>query len=97
VSAYVKTVIASLQAQNPKAKLYLQSVLPREAEAMSSVRAYNQAYKDLAESMNVDYIDMVEAFAAPDGTLRSNLTYDGLHFNEEGYRVWAAQLAPYFE
>jgi len=90
-------IIDAFQSQKPNTQIYIQSIMPREIEAMPFVDGINAAYKALAVKQGVIYIDLELAFAAPDRTLKQELTYDGLHLNEQGYRVWAEMLEPYIE
>jgi lysophospholipase L1-like esterase len=93
VGGHVGDIIAVLQAKKPNTQIYLQSVLPRESDAMAKVRAYNSAYKEIARDMAVTFIDLTESFAAPDGTLRPDVTEDGLHLTAKGYQIWADILS----
>ena len=88
-------LISGFKRAKPKTEIYIQSVLPREEEALPQVVRINAAYKALAKTMGVNYIDLTPVFAAPDGTLKPELTYDGLHLNEQGYEAWAEVLKPY--
>jgi len=90
-------IIATLKRERPRTELYIQSVMPREAELMPAVKEINAAYLAVAEKAGVSFVDLTPTFAAPDGTLKPELTYDGIHLNEEGYRVWAKVLKTYIE
>lgn len=97
MAAEMSDIITTLKRGMPEAKLYIQSVMPREAESMLAVRKINAAYQALAKEVGVIYIDLTPTFAAPDGTLKPELTYDGLHLNEAGYGAWAEVLKSYIE
>ncbi len=90
-------IISAINNESPKTKIYIQSLLPRELSAMGAVKEINASYARLALEMGVNYIDLTPIFSAPDGTLKADLTYDGLHLNEMGYKVWAETLKPYIQ
>ena len=87
--------ISGFKRAKPMTEIYIQSVMPREQEALPQVIRINAAYKALAKTMGVNFIDLTPVFAAPDGTLKADLTYDSLHLNEQGYEAWAEVLRPY--
>jgi len=39
---------------------------------------------------DLSYIDLTQNFISETGELRTDLSYDGLHLNENGYAVWAS-------
>ena len=52
----------------------------------------NALLSDYAKRNNIDYIDVNALTAGKDGFLRPELAYDGLHFNSDGYRIWAREV-----
>ena len=82
-------VARGIRAGIPGADLYVQSILPREAAMTEAVRAVNARLAAAAGEVGYTYLDIFGAFAAPDGTLRSDLTEDDLHLTDEGYALWA--------
>ena len=97
MTAELATIIETFQKVKPDTKIHIQSVMPREAENMTAVNGINVAFEALAAKKGVTYIDLSPIFAAPDGTLKPELTYDGLHLNLEGYRAWEKVLKSYIE
>jgi len=90
-------LLSSLRDQEPQAELFVQSVLPREADKLERISQVNAMQAKLVQKYDASYIDLTETFAAVDGTLREDLTYDGLHLNEAGYAVWGEALSPYIK
>ena len=90
-------IVETLLREKPGTKVYIQSVMPRELESLQAVEAINKAYADVAREQGVTYINLMPVFAAPDGTLKPDLTYDGLHLNQNGYEVWAKALKTYIQ
>ncbi len=93
----LENIIRGLKFKMGDAKIYIQSVMPRELENRGKVDAINAEYKKVAQDLGVTFIDLREAFAAPDGSLKAELTYDNLHLNDAGYKVWAEALRPFVE
>ncbi|MDB5945481.1 MAG: hypothetical protein JWQ33_507 [Ramlibacter sp.] len=81
-------------------KVVVQSTLPcNEAKAAwkscasinGKIRQLNARLATLA-SAGVTFVDLWPLLAA-DGNLKSGLTYDGVHLNGEGYRLWKRGIA----
>ena len=89
-----RQIVTRIQAGSPGTRIYLQSLLPREAAMREEVEGYNRQIKAMAAELGVDYIDLYPAFLAPDGSIRDELTLDELHLSGEGYRVWQSRLEP---
>ena len=53
----------------------------------------NLRLEALAKEKNIAYIDLFPLFTEK-GTnvLRSELTNDGLHLNEDGYKIWVKSI-----
>jgi lysophospholipase L1-like esterase len=53
----------------------------------------------LKNSTNLDpsikILDINKSFIDDNGLLISNLSHDGIHLNEDGYKVWTEELKPY--
>lgn len=52
----------------------------------------NKLLSEYAAKNNIDYIDINSKMAAKDNFLRPELTWDGIHLNAEGYRIWAREV-----
>jgi lysophospholipase L1-like esterase len=59
-----------------------------------TIRELNQRYAASAASAGGTYVDLWPSLAAPDGSLRSELTLDHLHLNGAGYQAWVDVLRP---
>jgi lysophospholipase L1-like esterase len=51
----------------------------------------NKLLSDYAKSNKIDFIDLIPAISRG-GYLRDELTWDGLHFRAEAYRIWAREV-----
>ena len=83
-------------------KVYIQSTLAcNETKAewigcgamQGKIRQLNRGLAGLA-SANVTFIDINAELAGANG-LKPDLTYDGVHLNGEGYRVWRERISKF--
>jgi lysophospholipase L1-like esterase len=64
---------------------------PIMAEANRMVREYAERHPNLA------YADLATPLLDDNGSPKDVFVEDGLHLNEQGYRLWQQALAPYLE
>jgi len=97
VLADYRKVVSQLQESGMK--VFIQSTLPcNEAKAgwiscaaiQGRIRELNRRLAGLA-STSVAFID-INAGLAGTGGLKPDLTYDGVHLNGEGYRIWKDEI-----
>lgn len=86
-------VIYRLMRGLPEADIYVQSVLPREAQHAQTVRELNERLHLLTLERWVRFVDIYTPFAV-DGALDASVTEDQLHLNEAGYQRWREIIAP---
>ena len=102
----LEAVIQEISRDYPLAQLQLLSVLPvNEDPAYKStvyvrsnekIQALNQAYRQLANAyMNVQFIDLYDAFLDEKGQLHPDYTTDGLHLTIAGYAALSKVLQEY--
>mgnify|MGYP006238200167 CR=1 FL=1 len=62
----------------------------------TSGTALRKKVKFIENQQNKSYtvIDLYSLFVDNKGQLKNNLTYDGLHLNEQGYEVWSNFIKP---
>lgn len=102
IAANYERIARSIQSRSPKTKVYFQSVLP-VAEAMLSF-SYSRISNDAIDKLNQELLKVAqengctyvnlhdEVFADTSGTLKTELTTDGLHLKPSAYILWAAYL-----
>jgi lysophospholipase L1-like esterase len=49
----------------------------------------------VAKKYGCQHLDFFSEVVDEDGTLRDELTWDGLHLNDDGYALFAQKLEPY--
>ena len=102
----LEAVIQEISRDYPLAQLQLLSVLPvNEDPAYKStvyvrsnekIQVLNQAYRQLANAyMNVQFIDLYDAFLDEKGQLHPDYTTDGLHLTIAGYAALSKVLQEY--
>ncbi len=83
------------------AQVVVQSTLPCNAakaawkscrSLLPRIRQLNARLATLAQD-GVQFVSLA-ALAAPDGGLRSEFTFDGVHLNGRGYQLWKEAIAP---
>jgi GDSL-like Lipase/Acylhydrolase family len=80
------------------ARVYLTLVLPVSAgyaqKLNPRINELNAAYAELARQSKISLIDFRDQVRAEDGSLREELTTDGIHLTPEAYRVWRDAVMP---
>ena len=98
----IAEIIEKIKSNSPRTKIYIQSLLPinesfgiytRLNGRRGQVSEINSKLKALAKNWNLTYIDLFPLFVEPGThTLRAELTGDGLHLSEKGYKIWRQEL-----
>jgi len=98
IAAGVEAIVNNLRTKSPKTKIMLLSILPRGADANDPMRINNEKVNAMISSLHdgehVYYQNINQVFLEPDGTLSTEVMPDRLHLSPEGYRRWAAAIAP---
>ncbi len=105
IAGMIERTVLHIRRESPATKVYLQSLLPinedfgrykRLAGKTALIAEINVRLKAVAKRHKVRYVALFPHFVRK-GTdvLRPELTNDGLHLNEEGYRIWVKRLKRY--
>lgn len=77
------------------ASLFVQSILPVNFKLFPikvfsavEIKVINSMLKTLCEEEGVTFVDLYPSFSTYNDELVKEYTYDGLHLNESGYRIW---------
>lgn len=92
-----REILSLLKEKNHKP--ILQSILyvsEDQKETNKRIKEANRQLIQLANELNVDYIDL-NTILAPNGYLEKIYTYDGIHLTGNGYDMWVKQIAPIIE
>ncbi|KRE97080.1 hypothetical protein ASG89_29935 [Paenibacillus sp. Soil766] len=92
-------IIKSIKSILPLTEIFIQSILPVSRKVGSSSHLYNKKIQQLnveimqiAKRSNLEFIDTYSLFKDNDGHLLDMHTFDGIHLNGEGYKMWSGEL-----
>jgi lysophospholipase L1-like esterase len=98
-------LIDSIRAQSPQTRLFVQSLLPINetngrwktlAGRTDDIPFVNMFLRAYCQSKGITFIDLFSHMTrGRSNQLRADLTTDGLHINDQGYKIWAFQLRKY--
>lgn len=102
IVSMIRMTVERIQRESPDTRLYLQSLLPFDESfgrykkltgKTDMVPEINTQLEILAKDHKITFINLFPLFTEK-GTnvLRKELTSDGLHLNEEGYKIWVKAL-----
>lgn len=100
----VEKLIVKIKKATPETELYLQSWLPINNDFKryknmigkeEIVLQGNVFLEQVARRQGVTWINLFPLFADRECKLPRHLTNDGLHLNEEGYKIWRDEIAKY--
>ena len=105
VAQHVITLIEAIRRQAPQTQLFVQSILPIDetegrwktlAGRTDDIPFANMLIKAYCETHDIEFIDLFHRMTrGHSNQLRPELSGDGLHLTEQGYRVWAFELKKY--
>src|SRR3954471_17747972 len=86
-----RKILDEVKTRAPAVRLHVQSVLPTRgnfAKHNSKVNELNERLQKVAKEFGDDYIDLHLKMADDKGELKEELTGDGLHLKDPGYKIW---------
>ncbi|MGF1522219.1 MAG: GDSL-type esterase/lipase family protein [Leptolyngbyaceae cyanobacterium] len=94
IASNLQTIVHQLQQQHPDANIVMYSLFPtRRADITNDrVQTLNRYLTAIAAEMSVEYRDVHSQFQDVEGSMRAELTTDGLHLNPQGYDVWRQSI-----
>lgn len=100
ISRY-KKVVEDIKRKDPRAKIYLQSMIPITKSASDKaefdctnerIESRNELIKQIAKDEGVEYIDVASYFKDIRGNLPDDAAYDGVHLNKSSCEKWLEVL-----
>ncbi|MGK7927347.1 MAG: GDSL-type esterase/lipase family protein [Spirulina sp.] len=90
----LQAIVRRLKQERPQGEIILQSILPTRTNSLSNarIRRLNQSLAEIVRREGGTFLDLHPFFTDDRGDLRSDLTTDGIHLSEKGYRVWRSVL-----
>ena len=95
MEAGYREILQQIKTRAPEVRVHVQSVLPTRdnyAKHNANVVDFNVRLQKLAEEFGYDYLDLHKLLADDKGELKAELTNDGLHINDEAYKLWRAEV-----
>ena len=84
-----------INAETPKTKIYVQTVLPIEKEQYkNNILKVNEIIKANEKENPYQIVDLYSIFVNENGLIRKELSTDGIHLNEKGYDAWVEFIKP---
>lgn len=93
-------LLDTLKKSCPGAAIYVQSVFPVSSSLVSKKHSYsndkiaeiNTSLKQMCQTEGAKYEDVASVLKASDGSLKSELSSDGLNIRRKGYIIWLNYL-----
>lgn len=97
-----RKMISRIKKESPKTKIYFQTLLPvnntfpakTQFGKDEHIAFVNAAIMNLADEEKIAVYNIHILFLDADNRLDKKYTYDGLHLNAEGYKLWGNFLKP---
>lgn len=81
-------IAQKIQHGSPSTRIYVQTILPSTADLKVNTQLVNNIIKRNGQGSIYTTIDLHAEFINNQGLMRQDLTTDGLHLNDRGYKVW---------
>jgi lysophospholipase L1-like esterase len=94
-------IVKRIKTETPETELYLESILPihndlrRNGLKNDDINALNGQIFELSKKYKAIYIDLAAKLKNTEGSLREELSLDGIHLNGKGYQILGENLKPY--
>ncbi|TWR25570.1 hypothetical protein FPZ42_13330 [Mucilaginibacter achroorhodeus] len=94
-------IIKRVHAKSPQTHIYVQSTLPvnpthanfpQHYDKGAHVSVVNNLLKAKAKELNFTWVNLAPLFTDKNGLLDNRYTLEGLHLNQDAYKVWVAYL-----
>jgi len=97
-------ILSAIHSEWPQTEIFVQSVLPVNYAGFYStqhfiidtdtINSLNQRLRNLSINMTASYIDLYP-YLVVNSQLKKELSYDGIHLNNEGNTEWERAIEPY--
>lgn len=102
----IKSIIYQVKAGSPDTRIYIQSLLPinnddnkykRMLGKEKQIEKLNKEIQKFCKKENITFINLYPAFLSGKRKMDNRFHTDGLHLNEDGYKIWIEQIKSYIE
>jgi len=92
----VVKIANSINAKCPDTKIFVQTILPTlHPEMVTKIQKANETIKANLDKKVAKLLNLHKVYADENDLLIKDYTSDGLHLNEEGYKLWVEALEKY--
>ncbi|MBN1339558.1 MAG: hypothetical protein JXA03_09550 [Bacteroidales bacterium] len=95
----IEAIIVKFKTASPETRLYIQSLLPVNETVLLAgenintvIYSINIKLRLICRETGAVYIDLHRDFLNKTGEMDARFTYDGVHLDKDGYRLWAELL-----
>lgn len=94
IAARISELARLIKQGSPATEVYVQSILPSNngKRTPEIIATTNAKIKQLVEAQGATFINLFDDMQE---ILTKELSYDNLHLNFKGYRIWLDKIAPY--
>lgn len=92
-----QTLLVKLREALPHSRVLVHSIFPRGKDFARSIQQANIHLRQFCATVHAQYLDLWPVLAREDGSIDPAFSPDGLHLNDDGYRVWVQELLPALE
>ena len=105
ICANYEELIEIIKKESPDTKIFIQSnfpviinrpsILTSDKNVNDLVKEQNENLKDLAKRTHCTFIDIYPAFTERNVDFKALFIWDGIHFTDKAYTIWASIVKPY--
>jgi lysophospholipase L1-like esterase len=90
----IMMIAKKISEKSPDTKIFIQTILPTDKEGMKeNISKVNDIIRSNEKDSIYKVIDLNILFADSQGLLKKDLTYDGIHLNDSGYKEWVNYIS----
>lgn len=95
IVANIESIVDAIQASSTKTQVFVQSVLPRDADYREEIEAINAEIRQVIQG-KAEWVDLYPLMLnKQNGSIRDDLSNDELHLMGEGYVLWRDAIKPF--
>ena len=86
-------IVNQIHEKSPNTNIFVHTILPTSTlKIREKIQMTNELLKNSASNNPYQLIELHTEFTDKDGLMNMNLSHDGVHLNETGYRVWMKKI-----
>ena len=105
------SIASTIKKGSPDSKIYIQTIMPINNKQYLEDKPYVeflwaenspsineqviQLNNFIIQNEDFEIIDVYPSFVNSSSSMKRNLSRDGVHLNENGYKIWIKKLMPY--